>query len=153
MYAFLADCMLFLHLMYVAFVVVGQLVIIVAGTFQRQWGRNPWFRWLHLLAIGIVVYEVVNDIRCPLTTWEEQLRLKAGGDINGHDTFMGWLMNKILFIDQYFENGRPPESFFTTLYIATFVVVLQSLLLYPPRMFRFGRKRETAATPVPAGVA
>lgn len=136
MYGYLADLVLLSHLMYVAYVVVGQFVIIAAGTLRREWGRNPWFRYTHLLAIGIVVYEVINDIRCPLTTWEEQLRLMDGKGLNSHDTFLGWLLNKILFIDQHFTDGRPPEAFFTTLYVATFVVVLQALLLYPPRWFR-----------------
>ncbi len=159
MYGFLADCMLFLHLLYVAYVVVGQLVIIVAGTFRWEWGRNPWFRWSHLLAIGIVVYEVINNIRCPLTTWEEQLRALDGKNLSTHDTFLGWLMNKILFIDQHFEGGRPPEAFFTTLYVATFIVVMQALLLYPPRRFRLRRSRqgspavEQANPPAIAGLA
>ncbi len=49
---------------------------------------------------------------------------------------MGRMMHNLLFIDQYFTDGKPPEAFFTTLYIAMLVVVLQGLVMYPPRLFR-----------------
>ncbi|MGL6075509.1 MAG: DUF2784 domain-containing protein [Fimbriiglobus sp.] len=142
MYGLLADVVVGIHLGYVAYVVLGQVFILLAGAFAWQCGRNPWFRWSHLTAIGIVAYEAVMNIRCPLTVWEEKLRLLAGQTVNSGETFLGRLLHDLLFIDQYFTGGRPPEAFFTTLYIAVFVIVLQAVLLYPPRRFR--RRRETA---------
>ena len=41
MYGYLADLMVFVHVLYVGYVVVGQVAIIVAGAFRWQWGRNP----------------------------------------------------------------------------------------------------------------
>jgi hypothetical protein len=143
MYGYLADGMVLLHVLYVAFVVVGQLAVIVAAGFRWEWGRNPWFRLTHLLAIGIVAVEAVMGWQCPLTRWEYQLRELAGQPFDGSATFLGRMLHDLLFIDRYFTDGRPPEAFFTTLYLATLVVVVQGLVMYPPRLV--GRR--------PAGVA
>ena len=137
MYGLLADVVVGLHLAYVAYVLLGQVVIVAAGALKMQWGRNPWFRWSHLAAIAIVAYEAVMGIRCPLSTLEESLRELGGvtAALDG-ETFMGRVLHNTLFVDQYFTNGRPPEGFFTTAYIAVFLIVIQAFLLYPPRGFR-----------------
>lgn len=136
MYGLLADAMVCAHVAYVAFVVLGQVAIILAAAFRWEWGRNRWFRLSHLLAIAIVAVEAVMGWQCPLTKWEYQLRELAGQGFDGSSTFMGRMMHNLLFIDQYFTDGKPPEAFFTTLYIAMLVVVLQGLVMYPPRLFR-----------------
>ena len=51
MYGFLADAMVAAHVGYVAFVVFGQLAIVIGASPKREWARNPWFRGLHLLAV------------------------------------------------------------------------------------------------------
>jgi hypothetical protein len=135
MYGYLADAMVCAHVAYVAYVILGQLAIIVAAPMKWQWARNPWFRFTHLTAIAIVVYEAIRGLRCPLTVWEEQLRALAGQSFDSSQTFLGRLMHDLLFIDGM------PEVFFTTLYIATGVVVVQGLVMYPPRWFRFGRTK------------
>lgn len=133
-YGLLADLVVMVHLLYVAYVVVGQIFIVIAAPLRWQWARNPWFRTTHLLAIAIVAYEAIMGIRCPLTVWEEQLRELAGQPFNSGETFLGRLFHDILFYEDM------PEVFFTTLYIAMLVVVVQGLIMYPPRMFRWRRK-------------
>ncbi len=140
MYSFLADTLVVIHLGYCAFVVLGQVAIILAAAFRWSWGRNPWFRWLHLLAIGIVVLEVGMNWRCPLTVWEEDLRRAAGMQVNEADSFIGRIAHDTLFFDQ-------PPIFFNTLHVAMGVVVAQGLLMYPPRWFRFGRARPITDDP------
>jgi hypothetical protein len=140
-YGLLADLVVAIHLGYVAYVLLGQLAIIVAAPFRWQWARNPWFRFTHLAAIGIVAYEAIFNIRCPLSIWEEKLRVMGGGEAIG-ETFMGRLLHNVLFIDNM------PEIFFTTAYVAMFILVIQGLVMYPPRFFRFGKKAP-AATPAP----
>ena len=135
MYGVLADGMVFVHLLYVGYVVGGQLLIVLAAARGWGWGRNRWFRLSHLLAIGIVVVEAVMGWRCPLTVWEQQLRELGGEQVDAGATFVGRLLHHLLFIDRYFTDGRPPEAFFTTLYVAVFVVVLQGLVMYPPRLW------------------
>ena len=54
-YAIAADALLFVHTLFVLFVILGLLLIIVGGLKHWQWVRNPWFRLSHLAAIGFVV--------------------------------------------------------------------------------------------------
>lgn len=135
MYGVLADGVVFAHVLYVGYVVLGQLAIVLAAACGWAWGRNRWFRLTHLAAIGIVVLEAVMGWRCPLTVWEQQLRELGGQQVDAGATFLGRLLHHVLFIDRHFTDGRPPEGFLTTLYIAAFVVVLQGLAMYPPRLW------------------
>ena len=130
MYGFLADAMVAAHVGYVAFVVFGQVAIVVGASLKREWVRNPWFRGLHLLAIGIVVFEEFMGWRCPLTTWEEQLRHLAGQTVEG-GTFMGRFLHDLLFIDDVW-----PAKAIQVLHVAFGVLVLQALVMYPPRLTR-----------------
>ncbi len=129
-YGLAADLTVAIHLAYVAYVVIGQLVIIVAAPMKWQWARNPWFRFTHLLAIAIVAVEAIQGWACPLTIWEAQLRALAGQEFNGSESFMGKLLHNILF----FENV--PQLVLNTGYVAMLGLVLQGLIMYPPRMFR-----------------
>jgi hypothetical protein len=128
-YGYLADLLVFIHALYVGYVVLGQVVIMVAAPFRWEWARNPWFRFSHLLAIAIVAYEALNNIRCPLTVWEEQLRALGGHDIGTGHSFIGRIFHDLLFYPNL------PEIFFNTLHVAMFVVVLQGVLMYPPRLW------------------
>ena len=150
MYGYLADVVVGLHLAYVAYVLLGQVFIVAAGALKLQCGRNPWFRWTHIAAIAIVAYEAVQGIRCPLSDWEDQLRVLGGATAAADgETFMGRILHNLLFVDQYFTDGRPPEGFFTTAYIAVFLIVIQAFLLYPPRGFRRAKGVALPAVRVP----
>ena len=129
MYGNVADAIVFLHVLYVAYVVVGQAIIVLAGTFRTQWGRNPWFRWSHLTAIGIVAFEEVMGWTCPLTTWEQQFRTLAGQEWHA-DTFMARLTHALIFSQPW------PQEVFAAVHISFCLIVLQAILLYPPRWFR-----------------
>lgn len=142
MYGFLADAMVFFHLLYCAYVVVGQVVVVVAAPFRWEWARNPWFRYSHLLAIAIVVVEEAMGWRCPLTVWEEQLRALAGQATQQSESFVGRLAHNTLFFDL-------PQVFFTTVHVAMGVVVAQGVLMFPPRWFRFGKKNAAQSVGAP----
>jgi hypothetical protein len=126
----LADAMVCFHVLYCGYVVIGQLLIVVAAPFRWQWARNPWFRYSHLLAIGYVVLEEVMGWRCPLTVWEEQLRELAGQEVHQAESFIGRIAHNTLFFAQ-------PQIFFTTVHVAMGVVVLQGAIMFPPRWFRW----------------
>jgi len=128
MYGFLADALVVFHLLYCAYVVVGQVVVVVAAPFRWEWARNPWFRYSHLLAIAIVVVEEGVGWRCPLTVWEEQLRTAGGQSIVEGESFLGRIAHGALFFDL-------PQVFFTTIHVAMGVVVAQGVLMFPPRWF------------------
>lgn len=77
-YRIFADLILITHVTFVAFVIVGLMVILIGGAFGWSWIRNPWFRVLHLASIAVVIVQAwLGDI-CPLTTFEMYLREKAG---------------------------------------------------------------------------
>jgi hypothetical protein len=137
-YGYLADLIVFVHVLYVGYVVVGQLAIIVAAPFRWEWARNPWFRFTHLFAIAVVAYEALNGIRCPLTIWEEQLRALGGLDVGTGESFVGRLFHDLLYYDL-------PEIFFNTLHVAMFVLVVQGVVMYPPRLWRRRKPAEQDA--------
>ncbi len=122
----LADVVLAVHAAFVAFVVVG-LVLIWVGRF-RGWAfvRNFWFRVAHLAAIGVVAAESLSDFVCPLTTWEDRLRLLAGGQERYAGSFIQHWLHQLIFFDL-------DERVFTIAYVAFFLAVVLSLWLIPPR--------------------
>ena len=142
LYGYIADFVVFIHVLYVGYVVLGQLAIMIAAPFRWEWARNPWFRFTHLGAIAVVAYEALNGIRCPLTVWEEQLRELGGQAMNAGQSFMGRIFHDVLYYPDL------PEIFFNTLHVAMFVVVVQGVLMYPPRWFRHGGQ-PIEAEPVP----
>jgi hypothetical protein len=136
-YSFLADMVVAVHFAYVAFVVVGQLLIVLGVIFRWRWVRNPWFRTLHLLAIALVAAETVLHINCPLTDWEDGLRALAGQPIE-EGSFIGRLLHSLFrFDDLDFDHWV-----FRAGYIGFAVLVLATFLLAPPR-----RRRRAARQP------
>lgn len=96
-YGALADAVLILHVGFVAFVVLGLVVILAGGLRGWRWIRNPWFRSAHLAAIGVVVLQSWFGIICPLTTLEMHLRERAG-DVTYEGTFIAHWLQRVLFI-------------------------------------------------------
>ncbi len=124
-YRLLADAIVVVHLVYVAFVVLG-MAAILAGIVRRwAWVRNFWFRTVHLLMIAVVVVESLCGILCPLTDWEDRLR-DASGSPNEPGTFIGRWAHDLLFIDL-------PPWVMTVCYVVFGLAVLLAFLLAPPR--------------------
>jgi hypothetical protein len=123
--AFLADLVVVLHVTYVSFVVVGELAILAGWLCGWGWVRNRWFRLSHLAAIGIVAFEAVFNIACPLTVWENRLR-SSGGQEMADGTFIGRCLDKLLFYNA-------PSWIFTSAYIGFAALVVATLFLVPPR--------------------
>ena len=81
LYTILADCIIAIHLGYVGFVVVAQLLILIGIALRWQWVRNLRFRVTHLVMVEVVALEGLFGILCPLTTVEDHLRAWARGEI------------------------------------------------------------------------
>jgi Protein of Unknown function (DUF2784) len=124
-YRLAADLIVAVHVAYVAFVVVGLLLILVGIVRGWRWVRNWWFRVAHLAAILIVAGESLLNIACPLTEWEYRLRTLGGQEVSG-GTFIGDLLHNLIFYDA-------PPWVFTTAYVAFAVVVVLMFVLAPPR--------------------
>lgn len=123
-YALLADVTVAVHLAFVGFVLLGQLVILVGLLWKWNWVRNLWFRLAHCAAIVVVALEAIFGIECPLTVWEYKLRRLAGQDPSG-ETFIGQLLHDLLFY-------QGPPWVFTTCYVGFALLVLGTLVLAPP---------------------
>jgi hypothetical protein len=90
-YRIAADALLFLHVAFVAFVVIGLVLILAGGARGWRWVRNPWFRGLHVVAITFVVVQAWLGRICPLTNWEMALRVKAGDAVYRGAFIAHWL--------------------------------------------------------------
>jgi len=64
----LADATVAFHLAFIAFVVLGGLLVL----------RKPRVAWLHLPAVAWVVWLELTGAICPLTPLENALRQRAG---------------------------------------------------------------------------
>ena len=125
-YAVIADLLVFVHLLYVGYVVIGQLLIVIGGVVGWQWVRNIWFRMSHLLAIGFVAFEELINMRCPLSVWEENLRDLAGQEFSG-ETFMARLIHSMMFFE------CSPQTF-SLMHLGFAGLVIGTLILLPPRL-------------------
>ena len=133
-YLGLADLVLVVHASFVAFVIVGLLLIWIGQVRRWAFVRNFWFRVAHLAAIGVVAAESLSGFVCPLTTWEDQLRLLAGGEQRYAGSFIQHWLHQVIFFDL-------SERVFTIAYVAFFLAVALSLWFVPPRWPRRTRTR------------
>lgn len=121
MSALLADAVLVVHALFVLFVVGGLLATWVGIALGRPFARDPWFRGLHLAAIGFVVAQALLGYVCPLTVWEDALR--------GAATERGFIER---WVHAWLFWSAPPWVF-TTLYVAFGALVAATWWRFPPR--------------------
>ena len=121
----LADAVLALHLAFVAFVVLG-LVVIFVGRRRWPWVRKRWLRLAHLAAILVVALQAWLGMICPLTTLEMMLRARAGEAGYAGALVAHW-MQRLL----YFE---APMWVFALAYSAFGLLVLASWFIVAPQL-------------------
>ena len=109
----LADAVVFLHLAWIVFLIVG------------AWpgSRRGWVKWTHLAALAFSLCLQVFGWVCPLTDLEVWLRL-AGGTGGYPDTFIGHYLQLLVYAP------LPPAAIF----IGTLIVVGVTLRVF------FGRR-------------
>ncbi len=125
-YRFWADVVVLLHATYVGIVLGGFVAIVLGIVFHWAWIRNFWFRGVHFLMIAIVVVESLLNIVCPLTTLENDLRVKGGDAAVYPGSFIGRWVHEILFYDA-------PDWVMTLGYCVFGLLVLGALIAAPPR--------------------
>jgi hypothetical protein len=130
-YLLLADLVALMHAGFIAFVVVGFILIIAGAAMHWRWTRDFWFRLLHLLAIGFVSAESIAGYVCPLTTLEDRLRGLGGGALYPHD-FIGYWIDRLIFFDF-------PPMVFMAAYLLFGIAVLAVFIWSPPRMPKWNR--------------
>jgi hypothetical protein len=131
-YRLAADLVLIVHTAFIGFVVLG-LVVTVVGYFAGWgWVRNVWFRGAHLALIGYVIFESWAGMVCPLTEWENSLRIKGGQEPYGSAGCIAHWLHRLIFFDA-------SPWVFTTCYTLFGLLVVATWVVAPPRIR--GRKR------------
>jgi hypothetical protein len=121
----LADVVAIVHAAYVAFVVIGLVVIVIGAIAGAGWARNFTLRTVHLCAILLVCIEVAIGMLCPLTALEDALRIRAGEGSYSAD-FVGYWIDRLIFYDF-------PQWVFVLLYFGFAALVALSWWRWPPR--------------------
>ena len=116
-----------------AFIIVGLLLILAGKLFSWPWVRNPWFRMAHLIGIVVVVLQSWLGVVCPLTTWEMELRSKAGDVVYAGSFISHWLAELLYF--------QAPAWVFTVCYTSFGLLVLFSWYWVRPFPFAKGEQR------------
>ena len=81
-YLLLADVIAFVHLLFVLFVVFGALFVL----------RWPWILWIHGPALLWGLFVEFTGAICPLTPFENRLRLLGGEAGYSEDFLSHWLL-------------------------------------------------------------
>ena len=123
-----ADAVLLLHALFVAFVLLGLVLVFAGKALRWSWVRNPWFRAAHLLAILVVVIQSWLGVICPLTTFEMMLRSRAGDTVYPGSFVAHWL-EAILYY-------QAPPWVFAACYTLFCAVVVGSWFWVRPRDFK-----------------
>ena len=133
--AALADAILALHAGVVGFVVLGTLAILVGG--PRGWRvvRRFGLRATHLGLMLVIALQAWLGRLCPLTSWEQALRIRAGQDTYGGSFIQHWLSRLIFF--------EAPWWVFVLAYTVLAAIVLPCWWRWPPlrRSAREPRRR------------
>lgn len=124
-YLIAADVTLFIHVLFVGFVILGLVMVFAGKLFSWSWVRNRRFRIAHLAAIGIVVLQSWFSVICPLTQWEMELRDKAG-DVTYPGSFVAHWLEALLYF-------RAPEWVFILVYTLFGALVVGSWFWVRPR--------------------
>lgn len=124
----LADAILALHVGVVAFVVLGMLAILIGGPFGWAWVRRPAFRIAHLLLMLFIALQAWLGELCPLTVWEQALRIHAGQATYNESFIQHWL-SRMIFFDV-------PWWTFVAAYSVFAALAVLCWMLWPPRRMR-----------------
>jgi len=120
-----ADLVAVIHAGYVAFVVIGFVAILVGWAVHWHWVRNLYFRVAHLAMILFVCYEALTGATCPLTVWENALRVRGGESGYSRD-FIGYWLDWLIFYEA-------PAWVFTAVYLIFGALVLLAFWFVPVR--------------------
>jgi hypothetical protein len=120
----LADFVLVAHAAVVAFNVLSLPLIWLGWLLRWRFVHNYYFRATHLLLIGFVAAEATLGVVCPLTAWENALRVRQGSQ--GYETgFFAHWVHKLIYYDLH-------PSVFVVGYLAFFCLVLATWFIVKP---------------------
>ena len=129
-YLITADLVIVVHFLFVAFVVLGLILVLIGKLRSWSWVCNPWFRMAHATCVGVVVLQSWFGAICPLTTWEMALREKAGEAVYPGSFIAHWLETILYY--------QAPAWVFVFVYTLFGALVVASWFWVRPR--RFGER-------------
>lgn len=127
-YLLAADVILFLHMFIIVFNVFGLILIFIGYALKWSWVRNPWFRFVHIAAISMVVVQSWIGVACPFTTLEMVLRSKAGEAVYTGTFISHWLESFLYY--------QASPWVFVIIYTAFGALVVVSWFMVHPRPFK-----------------
>jgi hypothetical protein len=116
----LADIIVIIHLLIVAFIVGSVPVVYLGAALRWAWVRFWTWRVVHLSAILFIAAESLLGIACPLTVWEDALR--------GAQQRAGFVERWVHHVMFY----QAPTWVFTAAYLAFAALVLVTWIAIPP---------------------
>jgi len=123
-YSIAISTVYIVHLLYALIIVIG-FFLIIGGFFARwKWIRNYTFRLIHLLMIGIVAFESVFNIECPLT-WLEYKLMSLDNMRHSSMPFIAGMVNKVLYYNF-------PIWMFNAIYIVFGITIFIVWFAIPP---------------------
>ncbi len=105
------QLVLAIHLLVIAFNVLGLVAVLLGGKLGWAWVRIRWWRALHLVSWLVVALQAALGRACFLTDWQAQL----AGD-GAHDPLIARTINGLIYWDL-------PMWVFGGLYLALFALV------------------------------
>jgi hypothetical protein len=123
-YRLIADFILIIHFAIVLFIVGGLALIWIGFALQWHWVRGWWFRALHLAAMGFITIQSLADKLCPLTVWEQALRLRAGQQAYTESFVEHWVHRML-----YYEL---PGWIFNVVYCAVLGLIIAAWIVVRP---------------------
>jgi hypothetical protein len=124
----IADFLLILHICIVMWVVIPVPLILIGK--WRNWPiiHSNWFRFSHLGVIAFVVINTWFGNLCPLTLWENDLRI-AAGEHGYSQSFIATGLSHVLYYDL-------PSWVFTLAYTAFGALVVFLVWWIPPNALK-----------------
>lgn len=116
----LGQLVLAVHLLVIAFNVLGLVAIPLGARLGWSWVRIRWWRAVHLASWVIVAIQAVLGRACFLTLWQDDL---TGG--GAEDPLIMRLVNRLIY-------WPLPMWAFTALYVVLFAMVLVLWRRVPP---------------------
>ncbi len=120
----LSRAVLFLHFLFVMFVLSGFIITAAGYLLKLTAPRNMRFRVVHLFSVLFITLQSWIGRICPLTDLENLFRIKAGAA--GYSvSFMEYWVEKIIYYDL-------PFSYFIAAYSVFLCLVVILMIVYPP---------------------
>jgi len=121
MNAALGQMVLGVHLVVIAFNVLGLIAIPLGAARGWRWVRIRWWRLLHIASWAVVALQAVIGRACFLTLWQDKLTGASGEP----PLIMRWVNSLIYW--------PLPIWVFGVAYLALFALVIALWWLVPPR--------------------